>query len=192
MKRKILSLLSATILFIGTIGTVFSAEEVHPRVIVDDRVIVFDGQNPIISENNDTLIPVRGAFEAMGATVTWNGEDRSVYIKAKDNISRMLLKLDDTTAVKYTLTSLTSFDKKNITLSTAPRLMNEKTMVPLRVVCESFGADVDWQDKDKLITIKTKEYKDFISSKTIDKETNTSTEYNPKEILSSPSAFAIS
>lgn len=183
MQKKLLSLLLTGVLGFSTLSTVFAAEEVHPKVIVDDRLISFVDQEPVISENDDTLIPVRGVLEAMGAQVTWKEEDRSVYVKAHDNIVRLLLKLDNPVMTKYTLTSVTTVDSEELTLSTAPRLMNERTMIPLRVISENLGALVDWNEQDKLITIKTKEYQKYIASKTEESETGEITEYNPKDTL---------
>lgn len=183
MQKKLLSVLLTGILSLSAISTVFAAEEVHPKVFVDDRLIYFEDQEPVISENNDTLIPVRGVLEAMGAQVTWNGEDRSVYVKAKDNIVRLLVKLDNPIMTKYTLTSVTTVDTEELTLSTAPRLMNERTMIPLRVISENLGALVDWDGDDKIITIKTKEYQKYIAKNSETTETGEVSEYNPKNIL---------
>lgn len=183
MHKRIFSTLLAAVLSISAVSAVFAADEVHPKVVVDDRLISFIDQEPIISENSDTLIPLRGVFEAMGATVTWNAEERSVMVKSKDNITRLLLKIDDSIMTKYTLTSITTVDSEEMTLSTAPRLMNERTMIPLRVVSENMGADVDWSDADKRVTIKTKEYKKFISANTASAGDGDTGEYNPKDKL---------
>lgn len=181
MHKKIFSVLLTAVLSISAAASAFAADEVHPKVVVDDRLIAFSDQEPVISENDDTLIPLRGVFEAMGATVTWNGEERSVMVKSKDNITRLSLKIDNSVMTKYTLTSITTVDSEELTLSTAPRIMNDRTMIPLRVVSENMGATVDWSDADKTATIKTKEYKKFIASK-ITADANGEV-YNPKDVL---------
>lgn len=183
MNKKLISLIMTASFAAGLSGSVFADEEVHPTVKVNDRVIAFADQEPVISENGDTLIPVRGVLEAMGAQVTWNGEERSVMVKAKDNIVRLLLKLDNPVMTKYTLTSVTTVDSEEKNLTTPPTLMNERTMIPLRVISENLDATVDWSDADKLITIQTKEYKKYIASKTVTEEDGTTTEYNPSESL---------
>ena len=183
MNKKLIGLIMTASFAAGLSGSVFADEEVHPTVKVNDRVIAFADQEPVISENGDTLIPVRGVLEAMGAQVTWNGEERSVMVKAKDNIVRLLLKLDNPVMTKYTLTSVTTVDSEEKNLTTPPTLMNERTMIPLRVISENLDATVDWSDADKLITIQTKEYKKYIASKTVTEEDGTTTEYNPSESL---------
>lgn len=182
MHKKIFSLLVAAVMSVGFASVVSADELSAPKIIVDDRLIAFEEQEPVISENGDTLIPLRGVFEAMGAQVTWNGEERSVYVKAKDNIVRIKMWIDNPVMTKYTLTSVTTVDNEEITATTAPRIMNDRTMIPLRIVSENFGALVDWFEDTRLITINTKEYQKFIASKT-NTETEVAAEYDPKQAL---------
>ena len=184
MHKKILSLLVAAVMTVGFTNVVLADELPTPKIVVNDRLIAFEDQEPVISENGDTLIPLRGVFEAMGAQVTWNGEERSVYVKAKDNIVRIKMWIDNPVMTKYTLTSVTTVDNEEITATTAPQIMNDRTMVPLRIVSENFGALVDWFEDTRLITIDTKEYQKFIASKTISyTETEEKAEYDPKQAL---------
>lgn len=156
----------------------------NPTVSVDGKLVGFDDQEPIISENNDTLIPLRGVLEAMGASVEWREEDRSVYVKSHDNITRLLLTIDDPVMIKYTLTSITTVDSEEISLSTAPIIMNDRTMIPLRVVSENMDAQVDWDDATRHITIQTKEYLKYISDNTpVSDDAETPAVYNPKDSL---------
>jgi hypothetical protein len=43
-----------------------------------------------------------------------------------------------------------------VTLDAPAELKDERTMVPLRFISEAFGANVDWNDKEKVVTIETK------------------------------------
>ena len=124
-----------------------------PTVSVDGNMVNFADQEPVISENGDTLIPIRAVLEAMGAYVEWREKDRAVYVKAKDNIIRLLLTIDKPTMTKYTLKTLTSFDKEEITLSTPTQIMNGRTMIPLRAACEGMGAEVEWNPETRHISI---------------------------------------
>lgn len=158
----------------------------NPRVYVNDREIVFDKEEtkPVISMKGDTLIPIRRVLESMGASVDWNGEDRTVYVKAKDNISRMLFTIDSDEAKRYTLTTVTSFDVAPVSLSTPATIVNDRTLVPLRAIVENFGDDIEWDGDSSIITIKTKEYTAKIDKLTearkAEEETYT---YNPQQDL---------
>ena len=184
-KKRLISALFSAVMLLSASNALYAEELPNPTVIVNGQLLGFEDQEPIISENNDTLIPLRGVLEAMGATVEWREEDRSVYVKSFDNITRLLLTIDDPVMTKYTLTSITTVDSEEIPLSTAPLIMNDRTMIPLRVVSENMGAQVDWDDATREITIKTKEYLKYISDNTPapgDDET-TAPEYNPKDSL---------
>ncbi len=182
--KKIISVIMSAVMMLSAASAVFAEEQEKITVTVNDRLIYFKDQEPVISENNDTLIPLRGVLEAMGADVDWNGEERSVYVKANDNITRLKLFLDNPIITKYTLVSITAMDSEEITATTAPTLMNERTMIPLRIVSENLGADVHWDDETRHITIKTKEYNKFIANNTSKtEESSEETVYNPKENL---------
>lgn len=45
-------------------------------------------------------------------------------------------------------------DGKDITSLTSPVIENGRTLVPIRFVAEELGADVDWNEKDRRVTIK--------------------------------------
>ncbi len=48
-------------------------------------------------------------------------------------------------------------NKKQITTDVNPRIINDRTMVPVRVVMENFGADVKWDGVLRMVSIETKE-----------------------------------
>lgn len=183
-KKRIISMLLCTSAVLTMSCTMYAEQLPNPTVVVDGKLVGFDDQEPVISEKGDTLIPVRGVLEAMGALVEWNAEDRSVFVKSHDNITRLLMKIDNPVMTKYTLKTVTTVDSEEITLSTAPTIMNDRTMIPFRAVSESIGATVDWDDDTRQITIKTKEYKKYISNNTPEaSEDGAAAEYNPKESL---------
>lgn len=101
-------------------------------------------QSPVI-ENGTTLVPMRAIFEAMGATVDWNNDTKTVTsVKGDTTIS---LTLNKNTA---------TVNGKEISLAVPAKLINENTMVPLRFVSESLGADVNWNGESRTITINSK------------------------------------
>ena len=48
-------------------------------------------------------------------------------------------------------------NKKQIITDVNPRIVNDRTMVPVRVVMENFGADVEWDGKLRMVSIETKQ-----------------------------------
>lgn len=89
-------------------------------------------QPPVI-ENNRTLVPLRGVFESLGATVKWDPANRE--ITAEKGKQAIWLKIGSkTTKVNGTMKDI----------DVPAKIINGRTMVPLRFVSEALGADVKW------------------------------------------------
>ena len=90
-------------------------------------------------------MPVRFIAENIGAKVDWDEEAQTVTIvKGKDRI-------------KVTLgESKLTRNGKEIALDTAAITENDRTLLPLRAICEALGKFVFWDDRG-LIVITDKE-----------------------------------
>lgn len=112
--------------------------------------VIIDGEwqgykQPPILMNGATLVPMRSIFEKLGAEVDWNAKNQSISAsKGSLTVSLVLNK------------NKASINGKTLTLSAAPRLINGITMVPLRFVSESLGADVEWDGLNKTVFIQEK------------------------------------
>jgi len=111
---------------------------------VDGNRVKIDSQNskPYI-ENDRTLVPMAGIFDALSASYSWDGESRTITAQKDDNLIH--LRIGEPMVFR---------NSQIITLETAPVIRNDKTMVPLRFVSESLGAEVSWNSSAKTITIR--------------------------------------
>ncbi len=100
-------------------------------VTYNNEKIKFD-QIPVI-ENGRTLVPLRAIFEKLGATIDWNGETQTVTA-TKDGTT-ISLTIGNTNALK---------NGENITLDVPAKIVNGRTLVPVRFIADSFGVNVDW------------------------------------------------
>lgn len=91
-------------------------------------------------ENDRTLVPLRAVFEAMGAEVMWD-ETTETITAVRDNTT-IELTLGDTTLYKN--------GEAAMTLDVPAKTVNDRTVVPVRAVAESFGAQVGWVDSAQL------------------------------------------
>ncbi len=155
MNKKIISLLTAAALSAG-MGTAFAADANNVDVVVNGAKISFNDQNAVI-ENDRTLIPARGAFEAMGCTVAWDGETRTVTVKNGRNTKIATLTIDSDKMNVVTYTSLFDSTTEEITLDVPAQIMNDRTMIPLRAVGEAMGATVAWDGETYTASITTSE-----------------------------------
>jgi len=101
-----------------------------------------NGTSPIV-EDGRTMIPIRALIEIMGGTVGWDEKESKVIIKLNNNnlemgIDKKVIKLNDT--------------EKPV--DAAPKVINGRTMVPVRFVAENLGCSVAWDEDSQKITIK--------------------------------------
>lgn len=135
-------ILAATAL---TAFNVSAAENIS--VNVDGNRVIFSDQQPVIV-NERTMIPLRGTFEAMGADVQWDSENKSVTITKDDIVVTMTVGSSDITVTENGKTTV-------ITSDTAAEILNSRVMVPVRAISEIMGAEVNWDSEKSEVTITT-------------------------------------
>lgn len=90
-------------------------------------------ETPPVIEDGSTLVPIRFLFEQMGATVDWEQGTQTATISQGDKT--ITFTIDNTTA---------AVNGAPATMTVPARLINGKTMVPLRFLSENLGYTVDW------------------------------------------------
>ena len=109
------------------------------KVLLNGSEIEFD-QPPIIRDDR-TLVPMRAIFEAMGCEVEW--DDGTINVR-KGNKDIMTLWIDR--AEMW-------LPDGNIILDVPPQIVNDRTLVPVRAISESMGADVEWDGNSRTVKI---------------------------------------
>ena len=114
---------------------------------IGDAVLNINGEKievtaPYIAGEGTTLVPLRVISEAFGAEVKWDGETKSV--KIVDGETEISLQIASNTAV---------VNGEEKTLDAAPELTNDTTMVPLRFISETLGAEVGYVHDTQSITV---------------------------------------
>ena len=110
------------------------------EVIVNGEYVEFDV--PPMLENDRTLVPMRAIFEALGAEVSWYPEDRTIV--AVRGGTTVFMQVDDW---------YMSVNDEWIRLDAPPRIVNDRTLIPLRAVAEAFGAQVGWDEATQTVTV---------------------------------------
>ncbi|MGG4461963.1 copper amine oxidase N-terminal domain-containing protein [Brevibacillus porteri] len=147
MRKGILVLLVASLL-VGTGGAVLAkGDEVNVKV--NGSLINFPDAKPYIDPTNSrTMVPARFVSEALGYQVFWNEAHRKVIIQKTINGKGFIVTLKEGE-------NKAEVDGKQVTFDAKAVIKDNRTFVPLRFVSESFGADVDWMDKERLVVITT-------------------------------------
>lgn len=94
---------------------------------------------PIVFEGY-SVVPVREVFETLGAKVDWDGQNGIIKITYDSKI--LLLRVNSTSAQVGT---------QNLVMPIAPKIINEKTMVPARFVAEQMGLLVEFDSENDTI-----------------------------------------
>ncbi|MFV0313803.1 MAG: stalk domain-containing protein [Anaerotignum sp.] len=126
----------------------------HPPigVFVDGAAISFD-QAPIIIEDR-TLVPMRGIFQALGSEVLWDEPAQTITSTKGDDT--IVLKIGDTGVYKN--------GELVYTMDVPARIINERTLVPVRAISEAFGTEITWDPVGYVIGITSVENQDYSTS----------------------------
>ncbi|MGE5454808.1 MAG: stalk domain-containing protein [Methylocystaceae bacterium] len=100
-------------------------------VYVNSERLYFDV--PPVIEQGRTLLPVRKIMEKMGAEVNWDQEKQTVAIQSGS--TSINLKIGDRQAI---------VNNKMVKLDVPPKVVDGRTMIPIRFISENLGYKVQW------------------------------------------------
>ncbi len=152
------------------INDLYSGEKVElvldtPTALINGIPKRVDNDNtdvvPCLDENDRTLVPIRFISEAFGAEVGWDGATQTITITAKDKDEiKMVIGKQDYEVYDYQgqTAGTPGSGMVNVmevtyhTMDTAPVIMNDRTMVPLRAIGEALGKVVHYSNQYILIS----------------------------------------
>ncbi|MER1956823.1 MAG: stalk domain-containing protein [Solibacillus sp.] len=133
-KKSLFKILLAAVIATGLSTTVLP----YTNAFADHE----EGYTPFVEQledgilyENRSLVPLRSVFEALGATVSWDGEYKRITAERHDN-KKITLTVDSNKAL---------VNGTEETIDVPAKVFNGKTYVPLRFVSQVLGASVDWQ-----------------------------------------------
>ncbi|MEA1973960.1 MAG: stalk domain-containing protein [Bacillota bacterium] len=138
------------------------------NVFVDGKQLEFDVA-PVIVEGR-TLLPLRGIFETLNIEVSWDGETKTVTGISNDK--EIVLKVDSKVAL---------INGKEVTMDVPAKIIDNRTMVPVRFIAESTGLNVSWDENSRSVMISSniktdsvtnQNYKKYVSEKDIIRDTS--------------------
>lgn len=111
-----------------------------PRVTINQKQLNFDV--PPLIKRGRTLVPLRAIFEQLGAVVTWDSKTKTV--QAIKGSTTVILKIGSNLAL---------INGNEVTLDVPAEISKGRTLIPIRFVSESFGAEVSWNPQLQLVKI---------------------------------------
>ena len=145
IKKRVVALAMCILMIFPVVATSLAntvVDEPSLRVIINGATVVFPDAQPFIDENGRTQVPVRFVTEALNGTVSWDNDSKTATVYRGKISASLTIDKNEITVLDVTKT-----------IDTAPRLVNERTHVPLRFISESFGAKIAWDEKTKTIDI---------------------------------------
>lgn len=98
-----------------------------------------------VYDSGRTMVPLRGVMEQFGANVDWLPENKQIKVQHGDK--EVILTLGSTEAL---------VNGEAAQLDVPAKVVNGRTLIPLRFVSEQIGMNVAWEGKTQSITIKQK------------------------------------
>ena len=111
-------------------------------IYYNDNNLLFDVE-PVI-ENGRTLVPLRAVFETMGCAVYYSIDDGKQIVSAQRVNDNLLLTIGENKMY---------FNGKEIYLDVPAKIIDGRTLVPLRAIFEAFECEVNWYGDTKTIRI---------------------------------------
>jgi len=131
-------MLKKTIAIFIAASALASAQQVQTQL--DGRTLQFD--QPAIMQDGRVMVPLRGIFESLGADVLFDSSTRTIKATKGDRV------------VELTLGSREARINGQMSYLDVPAsTMGGRTLVPLRFVSESLGAEVKWMPSSRTVAL---------------------------------------
>ncbi|ADL08942.1 copper amine oxidase N-terminal domain-containing protein [Thermosediminibacter oceani] len=138
MNKCLLSLVFAIFLIVSLPTSIMAAQPID--IILNGEHLQFDV--PPVLENGRVLVPLRAIFEALGATVEWDGVTKSV------------MAIRGNEAVKLAIGKKTAYKNGvSVEIDVPAKVVKGRILVPVRFVSETFGSSVHWDAEKNNVTI---------------------------------------
>ena len=124
-------------------GASFAYDEPEVTLVVNQKTIdQYDLKIPPVIIAGRTYVPVRDVFEKMGAIVDWKEETGEVFIGYQGDLIVMQIG----SPIMYVNTV-------PVTVEAAPKIINHRTMIPVKFASEALGFTVGWKQETMTVSI---------------------------------------
>lgn len=139
MKKTIL-LLFLSLFLLVLLPNQGNAAASTSKIFMDGEELVLPSDVQVTIINKNVMIPIRVVAENLKFKVDWNQQARTV--KIQQDQQTISLTVDQKQAMVA---------DKQVTLNTAPQILNKTLVVPIRFVSEQMGLKVRWNNQDKIV-----------------------------------------
>ncbi len=138
IKRYVISLALILTMLVPSFN-VFAAEPVYVKL--NGLLIVYDDAQPQIM-NQRAMVPFRKTAETLGAIVEWNKQTETTTLRKGDRV------------VVHTMrTNIVTVNGKASTFDTPSAVIQNRMMMPVRMLSEALGNPVTWDNSTRTVNI---------------------------------------
>lgn len=150
-KIKILLIIVILIFNIISCFSVDASSDVVVSLQINNPIMEVNGEETQVDEgrgtkpviiNGRTLVPIRAIIEEFGGDVRWDNYTKSVFLTMKENTIKLVIN-----------SNIAYKNNKKQTLDVAPQIINDRTMLPIRFIAESFNLGVGWDENTSTIFV---------------------------------------
>lgn len=135
MRKKITLLVLTVFILSLTIAPASARPDYNVDVYVNGELVFLPDQRAYIdTKANRTYVPLRFVAEALGAKVSWDAAKNTAAISR-----------DGKAVIVVTGANTAQVDGKAAALDAPAKLVNQRTMVPLRFISQALGEKVKWE-----------------------------------------------
>jgi hypothetical protein len=149
MRRLFLFFLSASvIIWLACAPRYLEAADAPVQIIINGTKVESEVEPVIVQDR--TMVPVRVIAEYLGKIVGWDEKTQTVVIYSDPAAPSMVPARTNPQYIALLV------DGRLVESEPHPFIKNNRTMVPLAIISAELGMDVNWDDRQRLVTINEK------------------------------------
>jgi N-acetylmuramoyl-L-alanine amidase len=139
-KTVLLFLFSALILLFMPVQSHAATSQM--KIVLDGQELNLPNDVEVVNARNNIMIPIRVVAENLKFNVNWDQKTQNVNIQQGSKAIALTVGKQEATVGNST-----------VWLNMAPQISKNTVVVPIRFVSEEMGLKVDWDNKEKVITL---------------------------------------
>jgi hypothetical protein len=151
LKKQFIMLLMSVILTLSLVEIASAAKGV--QIVIDGVTQKF--AQPAVIQNGTALVPLRDIFERLGGSLFWDEPNQTAIVTKGSTCLFVQINNSQATVAEYDIDGDACINPQTVNLSVPAKIINGKTMVPLRFASEYLGSTVQWDQKNSAIRIST-------------------------------------
>lgn len=119
----------------------YAAKEV--KIEIDGKAMVPKDMPAVIIDGR-TMLPMRQIAQELGCEVNWNEAAKQIYVMRGSDI------------IVFTVDSKTGYENgKEFTMDVPATIVNDRTMLPVRVLADALHLNIKWNDPNRIVSIQS-------------------------------------